>query len=108
MDRVYALYRITHGPEGSQALLEALRSATASLAEPGCRSSRILLDVDAAGELLLVEEWEKTEDLERHLRTPAFRRLLAVLELSRSRPDVLYVHGVRVRGIEWVEEVLKN
>ena len=108
MDRVFALYRITHGPEGSQVLIEALRSATASVAEPGCRSSRILQEVDAAGELLLVEEWEKSEDLERHIRTPIFRRLLAVLELSQSRPDVLFVHGARVRGIEWVEEVLAN
>jgi hypothetical protein len=53
-----------------------------------------------------VEEWEKAEDLERHVRTPVFRRLLAVLELSRSPPDVFYVQGGRLRGMEWIEEIL--
>lgn len=106
MDRAFAFYRLTHGPEGPQALLEALRSATASFAEPGCRSSRIWRVVDDSSDLLLMEEWENREDLERHVRTPMFRRLLSVLELSRSPPDVFYVQGARLRGMEWIEEIL--
>lgn len=107
MEGVFAFYRLTHDPEGPQALLEALRSAaTASFAEPGCRSSRIWRVADDSGDLLLMEEWEKEEDLERHVRTAVFRRLLAVLELSRSAPDVFYVQGARLRGMEWIEEIL--
>lgn len=53
-----------------------------------------------------MEEWETQADLERHVRTPVFRRLLAVLELSRSPPDVSYVQGARRRGMEWIEEIL--
>ena len=105
MERVFAFYRLTHDAEGLQALLEALRSASASFAEPGCRSSRIW-ESDDSGDLLLMEEWEKEEDLERHVRTAVFRRLLAVLELSRSAPDVFYVQGARLRGMEWIEEIL--
>lgn len=44
--------------------------------------------------------------LERHLRTPAFRRLLSVLELSRAPPDVFCVEGARLEGMEWIEEIL--
>jgi quinol monooxygenase YgiN len=109
MERVFAFYRLMHGPEGAQALLEALRSAAAaSFAEPGCRSSRIWREADDSGDVLLAEEWDSTADLERHIRTPIFRRLLAVLELSRSRPEVLYVDGARLRGIEWIEEVMAS
>jgi quinol monooxygenase YgiN len=107
MERALAFYRLTHDANGAQALLEALRSAaTASLAEPGCRASRIWRMADDSGDLLLMEEWAKKEDLERHVRTPAFRRLLSVLELSGSPPDVFYVDGPRLRGMEWIEQIL--
>ena len=105
MERVFALYRLTHGPEGPEALLEALRSA-APFVERGRRSARVFREADDSGGLLLVEEWETQEDLVRHARTPSFRRLLAVLELSRTPPEVLYVRRGCVRGMDWIAEVL--
>jgi quinol monooxygenase YgiN len=107
MEQMFAFYRLTHGPEGPHALLEALRAAAAAtFSERGCRSLRIWGGTDDSGDLLLMEEWEQREDLERHLRTPVFRRLLSVLELSRSPPEVFYVEGKRQRGIEWIQQIL--
>ncbi len=104
---MFALYRLTHGPEGPERLVDALRSAAAAAhLEHGCRSSRIYRDAGHSGGVLLVEEWETPHDLERHIRTPVFRRVLAVLELSRTPPDVLYVESARLRSIDWVGEVL--
>ena len=106
MERVFAIYRLTHGPEGSQSLLDALRSATtAAFVEPGCRSSTIWRASDERDALLLMEEWETPQDMERHMRGPVFRRFLAVLELSRTPPEVLYVHG-SLRGMDWIAQVL--
>lgn len=105
MDHVLALYRVTHGPEGPTGLLEALRSA-APFVERGRRSARVFREVDESGGLLLMEEWETPEDLARHIRTPSFRRLLAVLELSATRPEVVYVRGASVRGMDLIAEVL--
>jgi quinol monooxygenase YgiN len=105
MDRVLALYRLTHGPEGPAGLLEALRSA-APFVERGRRSARVFREADDSGSLLLMEEWDTPEDLARHIRTPSFRRLLAVLELSGSPPEVVYVRGSSVRGMDWIAEVL--
>jgi hypothetical protein len=62
MHRVFAIYRLTHGPEGPESLLEALRSAAAPFVEPGCRSSRVLRETDESGGLLLMEEWETQAD----------------------------------------------
>jgi quinol monooxygenase YgiN len=105
MDRVLALYRLTHGPEGPVGLLEALRSA-APFVERGRRSARVFREADESGGLLLLEEWETQEDLERHARTSSFRRLLAVLELSATPPEVVYVRGTSVRGMDWIAEIL--
>jgi quinol monooxygenase YgiN len=72
MERVFAVYRLTHGPDGPRDLLEALRAATAaSSMEPGCRSSRIWREADDSPSLLLMEERERSEDFERHVRTSA-------------------------------------
>ena len=106
MERVFALYRLTHGPEGPEGLLAALRlTAAAASLDHGCRSARVFQQADDSGGVLLVQEWNTTGDLERHIRAPKFRRILATLELSRTPPDVVYVEGSKLRGIEWIAEV---
>jgi quinol monooxygenase YgiN len=105
MDRAFAFYRLTHGPAGAQAVHEALRSASGSCAERGCRSSRIW-ESKETGDLMLMEEWDRQEDFERHVRSAVFRRLLAVLELSESAPEVFFVRGSRLQGMEWIAEIL--
>ena len=107
MDRVFALYRLTHGPEGPEGLVDALRSAaTIPAAEPGCRSSSVWRDAGTAGAVLLMEEWESPQAIERHMTGPGFRRLLAVLELSSTPPEVRYVQSSGWRGMEWMAQVL--
>ena len=107
MDRVFAFYRLTHGPEGSQDLLDALRFATTiPAAEPGCRSSSIWREAGTSSAVLLMEEWESPQAMERHMSSQAFRRLLAVLELSRTPPEIRYVQSSRLRGVDWMRQVL--
>lgn len=107
MERVLALYRLTECPGGPHGLLAALRSASTSAhTEPGCRSSRVWRDPDDCGGFLLVEEWETARSLEQYMRSPAFRRFLELLELSKSPPGILYVEGVRLRGLDWLIQVL--
>jgi quinol monooxygenase YgiN len=101
--RVFAVYRLSQTRERARGLLEALRSAsTVAFAESGCLASRVFVAADEPGVLLLVEEWGSAEHLEKHVRSPAFHRVLSVLELSRTPPDVVYVVGGAVRGIEWL------
>ncbi len=107
MERVFALYRLTQGSERSPGLLKAIRSvSTSAFAESGCRSSHIWRDADDSGTFLLIEEWETPRRLEQHMRSPAFRRFLEVLELSGNPPEILYIEGLRLRGLDWMTEVL--
>ena len=47
MQRVFAVYRLTHGPEGPEGLLAALRlSAAAARQDRGCRSARVFQEAD--------------------------------------------------------------
>jgi quinol monooxygenase YgiN len=105
--RVFALYRLCQTTERAPELLDALRSAAApAFSGQGCVSSRVLFDSADPGVLLLLEEWESPVRLEAHLRSRAFHRVLSVLELSQSPPDVVYVLRGEVHGIEWLSDVL--
>lgn len=105
--RVFALYRLCQSTERAPELLDALRAATAGApGRLGCVSSRILFDSADPGVVLLLEEWQTPERLEAHLRSRAFHRVLSVLELSQTPPDVVYVVRGEVRGIEWLSCLL--
>jgi len=75
-------------------------------AETGCNATRLLNSTIREGGLTWVEEWHGIEDFERHLRSAAFRRILAVIELADSRPVVEIDEVASRRGFELVEEIL--
>jgi len=75
-------------------------------AEPGCRATRLLSDAADPCRLTWVEDWRSVADFERHLRGEAFRRILAVMELATSRPEVEIDDVASRRGFELVEEIL--
>ena len=87
----------------------ALRSLVGPVrAEPGCRATRLLRDVDGSCALTWVEEWQSVSDFERHLQASAFRRILAVMELAAAKPEFEVDDVSSRRGFELVEELLKG
>lgn len=73
---------------------------------PGCLATRLLQDVGDERVLTWVDQWRRREDHERHVRSDAFRRLLAVMDLA-AEPPIFEVNDVsRRHGFELVEELL--
>lgn len=54
---------------------------------------------------LLHEEWSSLSDLESHINSPLYRRLLSAMELCITNPEVIFMDGNNKRGMEWVEQV---
>jgi quinol monooxygenase YgiN len=54
---------------------------------PGCQRVALAQEAGAAGRVMLVEEWTTREELERHLRSDAFWRLLLLSEASIEPPE---------------------
>ena len=52
----------------------------------GCRACRILQDAEDKNVLTYLVTWETQEELEEHLRSDRFRRLLPYIEMSREPP----------------------
>ena len=75
-------------------------------AEPGCRATQLLMCLQGRHGLTWVEEWSGVDDFERHLRSAAFRKILAVIELATGPPKVEIDDVASRRGFELVEEIL--
>jgi quinol monooxygenase YgiN len=94
-------------PETHDEAVSVLRSLVGPVrAESGCNATRFLHDAGSGCGLTWVEEWHSVEDFERHLRSPVFRRILAIIELAESPPVVEIDEVASRRGFELVEEIL--
>jgi quinol monooxygenase YgiN len=73
--------------------------------EPGCLSCGLFQETGAGDEFLYVEEWETPQQLERHMRSARYERLLAMMEASDRQPVLRYCSVSDVRGLEYLEAV---
>jgi len=69
----------------------------------GCRACHLLTDLEEPRALVLWEEWDTREHLDRHLRSEDYRRVLAAIELSQGPPEIRFDTVEAAGGIEIVE-----
>lgn len=94
-------------PQSCDEASAVLRSLVGPVrSESGCSATRLLRDTEDGCGLTWVEEWCSDVDFERHLRAPAFRRIVAIIELAAERPVVEIDDVTSRRGFELVEEIL--
>ena len=91
--------------EGTQ----TLRSLVGPVrAEPGCTATDLLTDINDGYAVTWIEEWRGWDDFERHLHTPTFRRIVAVMELAARKPSVEIDEVGTRHGFEMVEEAYRD
>lgn len=73
---------------------------------PGCVATRLMLDAADERTLTWVEQWQTREDFERHVRSEAFRHVLAVMDLASEPPTFEVAMVAERHGFELVEELL--
>lgn len=99
--------RIVAGPASHDEVRATLLSLVGPVrAQPGCTASRVLTEMDEDSALTFETEWRCRTEVDGHLHTPAFRSLLAAMELAREAPTFEVDELHRRSGFELVEEVL--
>ena len=99
--------RIAAAPARVDEVTAALVSLVGPVrAQPGCSATRVLNILDEDNAVTFEEEWRSQADLEQHFRTPAFRTLLATMELASRQPTFEVDLLDRRLGFEFVEGVL--
>ena len=101
---VLARVRMVAPEDKRQEIVRTLRSLLEpTQVEPGCVTCHFYQDVQDENVLNYVEEWCSQEDLERHLRSDQYRKLLAVIDAAAEPPEIRFDTVSQTRGIETIE-----
>ncbi len=71
-------------------------------ARTGCAGFSLCQDATNEEALTICDRWVTREDLDEHIRSPEYRLLLAVIDLSVTPPDISFEDLEHIGGLELV------
>jgi quinol monooxygenase YgiN len=95
-------------PDDSQKaqIVEMLRSVEGpTSAKPGNIGCGIFEGIEDDQPILYMERWESERDARPHIQSPQFERILAAMDLSADPPDVKFIEGSRMWGMDLVKNL---
>ena len=102
---ILATLRIAIPLEKRGEALKILKSVVArNKAQPDCVFCRICEDALEDNVLQFEEMWRSEEELERHLRSDQYHKVLLVMEMALKHPEVRFDTVTSSRGIETIEK----
>jgi quinol monooxygenase YgiN len=72
--------------------------------EVGCLSCRLYRDVEDARAVMFEELWLSEEDVQRHLRSDNYRKVLLVVEMAVEPPEIRFDNIAHSSGVETIEQ----
>ena len=94
-------------PRGNEAVtIGALRAFwDTTCARPGCVGGGVFQEVGGPGTALYIEMWQDVAQLETHIRSRDYHRLLAIMETAAAAPELRFNFVAETRGLAWVEQL---
>ena len=97
--------RITAPENTDGEIVRVLRS----LIEPtrvhaGCISCGLYKDLHDPSVIIWLEEWTTQDDLEHHIRSPQYNKILAAFDMSSTQPDMRFDTVVETQGMQLIAE----
>jgi quinol monooxygenase YgiN len=102
---VHATVRMVIPANERGEVLEILRSiAERTRLEQGCIGCDVYQAAEEDLAILVEELWKSEEDLERHLRSEEYRKLLLVVEMALEPPEIRFDAISHSTGFETIEK----
>ena len=102
---VHASVRMVIPAKDQGEVLEILRSiAERTRLEQGCIGSHVYQAAEEELAIMVEELWKSEEDLERHLRSEEYRKLLLVVEMALEPPEIRFNAISHSTGVETIEK----
>ena len=90
-------------PDKQTDLYQALFSSLGpTRVTPGCLECRLYHDADANTHYL-ESRWSTEDDLIRHVRSDAYKRLLLLMELGAQAPSIEFFNLSKMRGLDFIK-----
>ena len=102
---ITATIRITASDDPNNEIVRVLRSLIEpTRVEKGCNSCGLYKDMHDPSIIIWVEEWNNQKDLERHVRSTQYKKILAAFDMSRAQPDMRFNTVVETKGMQLIAE----
>ncbi|MEE4111166.1 MAG: antibiotic biosynthesis monooxygenase [Desulfobacteraceae bacterium] len=72
--------------------------------EPGCVSCRLYRGVEDVRAIMFEELWASDEDVQRHLQSDKYHRILLVVEMAVEPPEIRFDTIDHSTGVESIEK----
>jgi len=72
--------------------------------EPGCLSCRVYRGVEDVRAIMLEELWASDEDVQLHLQSDEYRKILLVVEMAEEPPEIRFDTIDHSTGVETIEQ----
>jgi len=101
---IQAMIDMEFAPDKMGEALQILRSIVErTRAETGCVSCSVYQDTEAENQLVFAQEWRSEDDLQRHLRSADYQKVLLVMEMALTRPEVRFDTIITTNGVGVIE-----
>lgn len=98
------MLRLFPSREQRRQMLGILRSVQGpTQAQPHCLECGFYEAANGEDAVLYLERWDSEPELQRHVRSDLYRRVLEAAELSRRSPEVHFHHVAATQGMEFIE-----
>lgn len=99
-----AMIKMEFSPDKVDEALQILRSIVErTRAEPGCVSCSVYQDSERENQIIFAQEWKSEENLQRHLRSEEYRKVLLVMEMALEPPEIRFDTITGSGGVEVIE-----
>jgi len=97
--------RITASEISDGEIVRVLRSLIEpTRVETGCISCGLYKDLHDPSIIVWLEEWKTQRDLERHLRSRQYKKVLAAFDMSSSQPVMQFNTVVETKGMQLIAD----
>jgi len=72
--------------------------------EPGCINCSLYQCIEDENVMMIEELWHSNEDLERHLRSDDYLKVLLVVEMALEKPEIRFNSISCSTGVETIEK----
>ena len=96
---------IHFAPDKVDEALQILRSTVErTRAEAGCMGCSVYQDTEIQNQIIFSQKWKSEEDLQRHLRSKEYRKILLVMEMALTQPELRFDTITSTSGVETIKK----
>ena len=104
---VVATIKLTVPPEKRKEVLQTFKAILGPIRrEQGCMNCNCYVDVEAENIIFYKEEWNTSQDLDKHLRSVHFGVLNGAMKLLNQEPDIRFNTIASTAGAEAIKAAL--